>query len=70
MIKAVNIKGYKFGNGVYKFFFSAGFAMMDTDTNEFLSMDGVRPYVLRTKKLVNSCIDGEWPKKMLRVKAV
>lgn len=69
MLKAVNMKGYKFGTKGYKFSMN-GFGMVNPETNEFASFDGKVPYVLRTKKLIESCIDGGWPEKMLRVKAV
>ena len=65
MIKAVNMKGYRFGklaNIEYK-----GFGMLDIETNTFVSFDGVKPYVLTTKKFVQSCIDAEWPKTLERV---
>lgn len=65
MIKAVNMKGYRFGklgNIEWK-----GYAMLDTDTNEFLSIDGFKPYVLTRKKYIQSCIDGGWASDMKRV---
>ena len=64
MIKAVNMKGYRFGklaNIEYK-----GFGMLDTETNTFVSFDGVRPYVLTTKKIIQSCIDAGWASDMKR----
>lgn len=60
MIKAVNIKNYTFKKGNLKFYYSRGFAMYDTESNEFISYDGIHPYVLDTKKLIQSCIDGGW----------
>lgn len=69
MLKAVNMKGYKFGEKGCKFFLK-GFGMIDTETNEFASFDGKIPYVLSTKKLVESCIVSGWAERMLRVKAV
>ncbi len=65
MIKAVNVKNYRFGkrgNTAY-----IGFAMLDTDTDTFVSLDGIKPYVLTTKKLVESCIIAEWPATLRRV---
>lgn len=59
MIKAVNIKPYRFGK-LGNMAYSKGFAMLDTDTNEFLSADGKFPYVLETKKIIQSCIDAGW----------
>lgn len=49
MIKAVNMKGYKFGKLASRMY--AGFGMLDTETDEFLSFDGFHPYVLDRKKL-------------------
>lgn len=63
MIKAVNIKKYRFGK-LGNMAYSQGFAMIDTETDEFLSFDGIYPYVLRTKKTIQSCIDGGWPEIM------
>lgn len=65
MIKAVNMKNYRFGklgNIYYK-----GIGMLDTESNTFLSMNGKDPYVLTTKKVIQSCIDGGWPVTMKRV---
>lgn len=65
MIKAVNMKNYRFGklaNRVYN-----GFGMLDTETNTFVSFDGVNPYVLTTKKYIQSCIDGNWAETLKRV---
>lgn len=67
MIKAVNIKNYKFKNG--SAYFSRGYAMIDTETNEFVSFDGVLPYVLDRKNIIQSCIDGGWWQQMKRCKA-
>ena len=67
MIKAVNMKNYRFGklaNIMYK-----GFGMLDTETNSFVSFDGKTPYVLTTKKIIQSCIDGGWAEKLERVAA-
>lgn len=63
MIKAVNMKNYKFKRGSYTVWY-VGFGILDTETNEFLSMDGKNPYVLNTKKIVQSCIDAGWTAKM------
>ena len=65
MIKAINMKNFRFGklgNRQY-----IGFGMYDTDTEMFLSLDGIHPYVLRTKKIIQSCIDGGWPATMKQV---
>jgi len=67
MLKAVNMKWYRFATKGGKFAMH-GFGMVDTETNEFASFDGKVPYVLRTKKLIESCIADGWPEKMLRVK--
>ena len=67
MIKVVNMKNYRFGklgNIAY-----TGFGMLDTTSNTFLSFDGKTPYVLRTKKIIQACIDGGWPESMKRVNA-
>lgn len=64
MIKAVNMKTYRFGkleNIMY-----SGFGMLDTETNTFVSFDGVKPYVLDTKKIIQSCIDAGWPETLKR----
>lgn len=60
MIKAVNMKGYEFGGKGYSFIME-GFGMLDTETDKFVSHDGRIPYVLRSKKLVQSCIEAGWP---------
>lgn len=65
MIKAVNMKGYKFGKLASRMY--AGFGMLDTETDEFLSFDGFHPYVLDRKKVIQSCIDGGWTETMQRV---
>lgn len=65
MIKAVNMKNYRFGKSANKYYI--GFGMLDTDTNTFVSFDGCTPYVLSTKKYIQSCIDGDWAKSMYRV---
>lgn len=65
MIKAVNMKNYRFGkkaNIAYK-----GFGMLDTETDTFVSFDGINPYVLATKKVIQGCIDGNWPETLKRV---
>ena len=65
MIKAINMKNFRFGKlGNQQYI---GFGMYDTDTEMFLSLDGVQPYVLRTKKIIQSCIDGGWPETMKQV---
>lgn len=48
MLKAVNMKNYRFGklqNIQY-----IGFGIIDTETNSFVSYDGFEPYVLERKK--------------------
>ena len=67
MIIAVNMKNYKFGAGRFTCSMQ-GFGMLDTDTDQFVSMDGRVPYVLRTKKIVEGCIAAGWPEQIrLRV---
>lgn len=66
MLKAINIKGYRFGRNANQWY-SDGFAMLDTETDTFVSLDGFTPYILRTKKLVQACIDAGWPETMKRV---
>lgn len=64
MIKAVNMKNFRFGKaGNVRY---VGFGMLDTETNDFVSFDGCTPYVLKTKKLIESCIAAEWPETMKR----
>ena len=64
MIKAVNMKNYRFGKlGNYRY---EGFGMLDTETNTFVSYNGSDPYVLRTKKIIQSCIDAKWFETMNR----
>lgn len=67
MIKAVNMKGFRFGKNA-NMGFRRGFGMLNTETNEFYSFDGVTPYVLETKKLVQSCINGNWVDTLKTVK--
>lgn len=64
MIIAVNMKGYKFGKLANIRY--SGFGMLDTETNTFVSFDGTTPYVLNTKKLIQSCIDGGWAETLKR----
>lgn len=64
MIKAVNMKNYRFGKLGNKRF--SGFGAIDTDTNSFVSFDGINPYVLGTKKLIQSCIDAGWCNELKR----
>lgn len=56
MIKAVNMKNYRFGKLANAFY--TGFGMLDTDTEKFVSLDGIHPYVLGRKKVIQSIIDG------------
>lgn len=54
-MKAVNMKNYKFGklgNTYYE-----GFGILDTETNSFVSLDGIHPYVLAKKSIIQICID-------------
>ena len=67
MIKVVNAKNYRFGKLANMWY--EGFIMINTETNEAYSFDGVHPYVLRLKKVMQSCLDGEWYKTMKTVKA-
>ncbi len=65
MIKAVNMNKYRFGklaNISYK-----GFGMYDTESDTFVSYDGIVPYVLTTKKMIESCILADWPSTLKRV---
>ena len=65
MLKAVNMKNYRFGKkaniGAY------GFGILDEETNTFVSLEGFRPYCLRTKKIMQSIIDSGWCDQMERV---
>lgn len=65
MIKAVNMKNYRFGKLSNKRYI--GFGMLDTESNTFVSFDGITPYVLSSKKYIQSCIDGNWPETLKRV---
>ena len=65
MIKAVNMEKYRFGKLGNKEYI--GFGMLDTETNTFISLDGFNPYVLRKKRIIQSCIDAGWPETMQRV---
>ena len=57
MLKAVNIEGYRFG--IYEY--SRGFAIIDTETDEFLGYPGSDvPYVLERKKYIQACIDAHY----------
>lgn len=64
MIKAVNMKNYRFGKLANRAYI--GFGMLDTETNTFCSFDGVNPYVLEKKKIIQSCIDAGWPETLKR----
>ena len=64
MIKAVNMKSYRFGK--YGNIEYHGFGMLDTETDTFVSFDGRTPYVLATKKIIQSCIDANWPESLKR----
>lgn len=66
MIKAVNMKGYRFGKtGSIRY---VGFGMLDEESNSFFSFDGKTPYVLPVKKIIQSCIDAGWQGSMVAVK--
>lgn len=65
MIKAVNMKNYRFGKNANRYY--VGFGMLDTETNTFVSFDGIHPYVLGTKKIIESCIAGDWAATLKRV---
>ena len=67
MIKAVNMKNFKFKATSFGSVMYRGFGMLDTETNSFVSFDGVHPYVLKSKKIIQSCIDGNWPETLERV---
>lgn len=67
MIKVVNVKNYRFGKLANSWY--EGFAMVNTETNEVYSYDGKHPYVLKTKKIMQSCFDNEWYKHMPTVPA-
>ena len=67
MLKAVNMKNYRFGE--LKNIMFVGFGIIDTQTNEFVSLDGNTPYVLDTKKIVQSVIDANCCDTMERVGA-
>lgn len=60
MLKAVNIKGYRFGKNADRYF-ARGFAILDTETGDFLAYpaSGI-PYILDTKKVIQSCIDSNF----------
>ena len=64
MIKAVNMKNYRFGKRANIFY--SGFDMLDMENNTFVSFDGITPYVLDTKKIIQSCIDAGWPETIKR----
>ena len=57
MIKAVNMKGYRFGKlGSWSY---KGFGMLDTDTNSFISQCGRHPWTFDRKKDAQRIIDEE-----------
>lgn len=55
MLKAVNMKNYRWGAIEW-----VGFGIIDTETKRFVTVDGIRPYVLATKKIMQSVIDCGW----------
>lgn len=65
MLKAVNMKGYRFGKNANIEY--NGFGMLDTSTGTFVSHDGRRPYTFSLKRTAQSCIDAGWPVGMARV---
>lgn len=65
MMKAVNMKNYRFGKMANRMYI--GFGILDTETDEFVSHNGKDPFVLTTKKHVQSCIDADWPATLQRV---
>lgn len=65
MMKAVNMKNYRFGKNANSYY--EGFGILDTETDTFASFDGRDPYVLRRKHIVQSCIDAGWTETMKRV---
>lgn len=59
------MKKYRFGkNSNIEYI---GFGMIDTETDKFLSLDGFKPYVLATKKIIQGCISGGWSDTMKQV---
>jgi hypothetical protein len=70
MIKVVNARDYDLGESQHGYFLDYwGFIMLNTETSEAYSFDGVYPYVLKKKKVMESCVSGEWYKTMKTVKA-
>lgn len=70
MIKAVNAYNYYIGESQHGIYLSyTGFIMVNTETSEAYSFDGVYPYVLKKKKVMESCVTAEWYKTMKTVKA-
>lgn len=55
-MKAVNMKNYKFATKGSNIYMMKGFGMYDETTGTFVSHNGQFPYVLETKKMVESCI--------------
>lgn len=64
MIKAVNMKNYRFGRRANISY--SGFGMLDTDSDTFVSFNGVTPYVLTIKKTIEACILADWPSTLKR----
>lgn len=57
MLKAVNMKAYRFGKlGNIRY---TGFGILNTESGKFLAHNG-HPYVLRTKLLAQNCIDNHF----------
>lgn len=59
MIKVINVKNYYFGKCFNKFYTGRAFGIIDTETNMFASFDGETPYVLDTKRIMQSVLDAE-----------
>ena len=64
-MKAVNMKNYRFGTKGFAFMME-GFGMYDEETDSFASIDGRVPYVLRTKKAIEACIEADFPNVVCR----
>lgn len=55
MYKVVNMKNYRFGN--LNNIQYVGFGIINLDTNTFVSLDGIKPYVLDRKYIMQSVVD-------------
>lgn len=56
-MKAVNMKNYKFEKEATTSIYM-GYGILDEETNTFVSLDGVHPYVLCKKSTAQTCING------------